>query len=130
MIPCFKHFSWKSKFVLSFSRINRKVTIPSLKLYSSLKLPFSLRDARTLLINDLPQHVIITTVILLHTAKISKTQKSIMTIIFRIFSFRFNQEPISRGEQLPYSGVTAFSRTDLLLVHSSREFSPTTCVHT
>ena len=34
------------------------------------------------------------------------------------------QEPISRSEQLPCSDVTVFSRTDLFLVHSSREFRP------
>ena len=32
-----------------------------------------------------------------------------------------HQELISRNEQLPCSGVTAFSRTDSFLVHNSRE---------
>ena len=47
-----------------------------------------------------------------------------------IVNINIIQEPISRSEQLPYSGVTAFSRTELFLVHSSREFRPITCVHT
>ena len=38
--------------------------------------------------------------------------------------------PRTAFEQFPCSGVKAFSRTDLFLVHSSREIRPITCVHT
>ena len=56
--------------------------------------------------------------------------KLVVFIVFVVFFLIKSTLYISWSDQHPCSDVTAFSRTDFFLVHSSREFRPITCVHT